>query len=236
MTLSLCLAYILRRCILPRLVVWMFPFADERKQIKIANYILDMLADTVVLAGTTAAGFWGATFNPSSLEPTPEVVTRLAAGMQLIPDALVPVYILQLAFDDRMRFGLILHHIITSAFRRRRKRARRSLYSLSYSRLTHALAVGLYTWGMLVAWYLNFDVNLMRTAFVMSLYMSTEQSVFGSMLLYYARVYRPWIYCALDKALLLFVSPLFLDSRSRIHARQTPTLCTTPQAGWPSPG
>merc|ERR550514_1425357 len=74
---------------------------------------------------------------------------------------------MELAFDDHMRSGLVLHHWTS---------------------------IILILWGSLMIYEVGYDIMVVRTFFAMSLYMSTEQNVFVEMLAYHMKIFWPTLY------------------------------------------
>jgi len=159
----------LRRYLIPFFVRRYYGVLPAQKQVKISNYVLELIGTSVALAVTSGSGLWRLLFEPSAYEPAPslEQAYSFAVGLQILLACFIPMYVLELAFDDEMRSGLVLHHWT---------------------------ALLLTLWGALVIHMVGLSMWMVRTFFAMSLYMSTEQNVFIEMLAYHQKVYWPMCY------------------------------------------
>jgi len=79
----------------------------------------------------------------------------------------LPMYLMELAFDKEMRFGLTLHHWVS---------------------------ISIVLWSLPVVYYTQNSLHSLRAVFALSLYMSTEGPVFLEMLFYQKQVYVPVMY------------------------------------------
>jgi len=162
-------AFILRRYILKSLTRRLYGHLPEQKQIKVANYMLELLGTTFVLVIMSMKGFWGAVFVPSHYDPpTPNQAYDFGVGCNVMLATFISMYMLELAFDANMRFSLTLHHWVS---------------------------IVLTLWAIPTIYYNGNSVYTIRALFVLSLYMSTEQNVFVEMLCYQLQMYScPWLY------------------------------------------
>lgn len=159
----------LRQYVIPFFVRRYYGALPAQKQVKISNYVLELIGTSLALAVTSASGLWRLLFDPSAYEPAPSVEQSYSfvVGLQILLACFIPMYVLELAFDDKMRSGLALHHWT---------------------------ALLLTLWGALVIHKVGLSIWMVRTFFAMSLYMSTEQNVFIEMLAYHQKVYWPICY------------------------------------------
>lgn len=173
MGLILALTFIARKYAFEPLAAYLYGDLPRDKQVKICNYMLEIVGETAALAECSYVGYWGLLFNrhQAKYQPplSPEVSSELATGLQLLVSFFLSTYILELAMDRDMRFGLALHHWVS---------------------------IVLVLWCVLAAYYINYDVLFLRVAFVFSLYMSTEQTVFIELLFYHKHYEQPFWYYA----------------------------------------
>eukprot|EP00442_Polarella_glacialis_P036826 CAMPEP_0115113980 /NCGR_PEP_ID=MMETSP0227-20121206/41756_1 /TAXON_ID=89957 /ORGANISM="Polarella glacialis, Strain CCMP 1383" /LENGTH=381 /DNA_ID=CAMNT_0002514237 /DNA_START=60 /DNA_END=1205 /DNA_ORIENTATION=+ len=162
--------FVLRKYVFGGLTRSFFSHLPKSKQVKVANYMLEMFGTTVVLAVCSWAGFWDMLFNPSGYtNPDPQQIHRMMASLEMLYVLFLSTYLMELAFDDEVRLGLVLHHWTT---------------------------IILATWGMAAIYLAQYNNLTVRAFFAISLYMSTEQNVFVEMLLYHRKVYIPCLYYA----------------------------------------
>lgn len=154
---------IFRRYILPVVVAKHYPGLPHDKQIKISNYMLEIVGTTFGLVVTSVTGYWTLLLMPSVYDDiTPQQGHNLAVGLQLLASTFVAMYGLEISYDLKMRMGLTLHHLVS---------------------------MFLVLWALPVCHLVDNHVKFIRASFVLTLYMSTEQGVFVEMLLYHKRCY-----------------------------------------------
>merc|ERR1711957_517054 len=102
-------------------------------------------------------------FAPSHYDPpTPSQAYDFGLGCNVMLATFISMYMLELAFDANMRFGLTLHHWVS---------------------------ILLTLWAIPTIYYNGDSVYTIRAMFVLSLYMSTEQNVFVEMLCYQLQMF-----------------------------------------------
>jgi hypothetical protein len=120
---------------------------------------MELVAGTIAFVVPCSMGYWQLLFqNVDQADVTTQDSYNYAAGLYVMVNFFVATYILEMAFDDNMRTGLLLHHWTTLL---------------------------LVLWGIMVVYYTNFGIEFLRVAFALSLYMSTEQNVFVELLFYH---------------------------------------------------
>lgn len=116
---------------------------------------------------------WELLFYPDKFEEkilSEDVVYDLAVSQRLQLVIFVVGYILEMATTTNMRASLQLHHWVP---------------------------IGLTMWVEIVLPETNYDPLVTRASFALNLFMSTEQCVFITMLMYRAKWFRyPSLYCA----------------------------------------
>merc|ERR1711957_7892 len=176
-----------RRYILKSITHSLYGHLPEEKQVKVANYMLELLGTTFVLVIMSLKGFWGIVFAPSHYDPpTPSQAYDFGLGCNVMLATFISMYMLELAFDANMRFGLTLHHWVS---------------------------ILLTLWAIPTIYYNGDSVYTIRAMFVLSLYMSTEQNVFVEMLCYHLQMFScpplyfisAWYY-ALSRPLIMVAS------------------------------
>jgi len=182
----LVITFILRMFVFTFAARFFYGHLAANKQVKVANYMLELFGTTLALILCIWAGFFDLLLHPDDyVLPTPDQAYRFAVGAQQTCVLFLVVYTSELYSDPEMRLGLKLHH---------------------WTAITLAL------WGLAAMHILHNSVMLARCFFVVSLYMSTEQNVFVEMLMYQRRIYLPKLfylsaaYYFLTRAAIMIVS------------------------------
>jgi len=159
---------IVRKYLLPLITNAMYYDLTDMKKEKVSNYMLEILGTTAALLLLSLLGFWELLFEPEAyLDLSADQAYNLALGGNILICMFVTTYLLELACDKHMRFGLVLHHWTV---------------------------LGLMVLTLPALYKLGGDIYTFRACFALSLYMSTEQNVFIGMLMYHRRLYWPRLY------------------------------------------
>jgi len=162
MSAILCGILILRKWVFTFISARVYKDAPADKQAKVATYMLEVVATSAALCIMSYVGYWGLLFNPEKYQNNADELYSLAWGFQVPTTIMIATYVLELGFDLHMRRELVVHHM---------------------------LAIVLNMWGNWAIALVNIDVMMLRVMFALSLYMTTEGSVFVTMLLYQRKVY-----------------------------------------------
>jgi len=157
---------VLRKWVFPPVVEYMYPDLTDDKKDKLCNYMLEIIGTTVSFVMIFCVGTWELILNPSKFEDRTQVskdeLYNLSVGVQLSFTIGLSMYAMEIAFDKNMRFELIVHHILG--------------ITLGLSCLVMFAVAG-------------HDLMLARMFIATGFYLTTEQNVFVTMLMYYRKVY-----------------------------------------------
>jgi len=102
---------IVRKYLLPLITNAMYYDLTDMKKEKVSNYMLEILGTTAALLLLSLLGFWELLFEPEAyLDLSADQAYNLALGGNILICMFVTTYLLELACDKHMRFGLVLHH------------------------------------------------------------------------------------------------------------------------------
>lgn len=155
----------LRKLVFEPAAAWLYKGCLVAKQTKLANYMMEVSAETAALVVFSYYGYFQLLFDPGHLSKAPnasmppEAAADLAFGANLVFVLLISSYLLQMAFDAEMSFELQVHHWTATV---------------------------MVFWAYYVASLSNNTIFCPRFFFATSLYMITEQSVFLELLAYHA--------------------------------------------------
>eukprot|EP00041_Stephanoeca_diplocostata_P012129 m.202339 g.202339 ORF g.202339 m.202339 type:complete len:495 (+) comp18825_c0_seq1:116-1600(+) len=176
MSITLVLTYATRALVIMPLAHWFMRDSPGANVSKVANYFLELLTTTALLLMTSIIGGglnWDLLVHPDKFDGnvlSADQVYDLAVSQRLQLVIFVTGYVLEMATTKNMRASLQLHHW---------------------------LPIGLTMWVEIILPETNYDPLVTRASFALSLFMSTEQCVFITMLMYRGKWFRyPILYGA----------------------------------------
>jgi len=162
--------FVLHQYVFAALAKRFFGHLDESKRVKVVNYMLELFITTLVQALSVWGGFWAMMFWPHDFDlPTPEAAWRLATCISYGNLLVQVLFLIEMLADPTLRLSLKVHHWTS-------------------------IIVSL--WAVLSLGLVHGNPMFGRCFFPVMCYMSTEQNVFATMLLYRAGIHLPRLFYA----------------------------------------